>query len=79
MMSGSANTYPCPWCEAQRPRTTVPCPECGHVDKSSVLPRHVWGLPGGDAIAQAPMAIKLLLVVLIMWLLMTLAFILKYG
>ena len=56
-----------------------PCPSCGHVDRASVLPHHVHGLPGGDAIASTPVVIKLLLVLLVAWLILTFAFILKYG
>ncbi len=78
-MSDTHHTYPCPWCEAERPRTSEPCPQCGHVDKASLLPHHVHGLPGGDAVASSPFVLKLLIVLLVLWLVMTLAFIVKYG
>ena len=78
-MSSHGNTYPCPWCEADRPRTKEPCPQCGHVDKKSILPHHVHGMPGGDAIADTPLVLKVFLAMLVMWLILTLAFILKYG
>ncbi len=73
------DTYPCPWCETDRPRTTDPCPECGHIDRASIVPGHVHGLPGGDAVVGVPMALKVLIGLLVFWLLMTLAFIVKYG
>ncbi len=78
-MTGRGDIYPCPWCDADRPRTADACPQCGHVDTASLLPHHVHGLPGGDAIAEAPLVVKLLILLLVMWLLMTFAFILKYG
>ncbi len=78
-MTVDGNMYPCPWCDVQRPRTSDPCPECGHVDTASVLPHHVHGLPGGDAVAHAPAVIKVLVVLLVVWLVLTLAFIVKYG
>jgi hypothetical protein len=78
-MTGARDTYPCPWCDTERPRKNGPCPECGHVDKASFLPRHVHGLPGGNAIADIPATMKVLIVFTLLWVLLTLAFIFKYG
>ena len=44
-----------------------------------MLPRHVHGLPGGNAVAEVPMVIKLLGLCLMIWLVLTLAFLVKYG
>jgi hypothetical protein len=79
LVGGETDTYPCPWCEAERPRARGPCPQCGHVDRTSFLPHHVRGLPGGNAVAETPFVIKVLIVALVLWLLLTAAMLIRYG